>query len=367
MRSRLDFVPAFAACAAFCLGFAAGPSVAQTETMTPALKELAAAADKEGTLLVKWSNGTFGGPQGAKLIEQHINEAYGTHIQIKWTPGGDMPSVGNEIAIAFRNNQPSPSDIYVGFSRNMAVFLKYDMFQKGDYKKYMPDRLTDDIVERDTFVRIYSSDIGFTYNKALAPSVPERLTDLLKPEWTGKVGTTPFAAGFDMLAAKEALGPEKAIEFAKQFSKQVAGFMLCNEADRVASGEFIAFATDCGGARMMQAALKGAPLVHVLAPEVPLISYFYLTVPKNAANPNAAKLFITYVLSPRGQRDTYETSLSDVDLFPDSETGKAVRAAEQKFGIKFKPTDITWQEVANEAGNGAQQQIQKILQEDRRR
>ena len=278
-----------------------------------------------------------------------------------------MPSVGNEIAIALRNNQPSPSDIYVGFSRNMAVLMKFDMFQKGDFKAYLPERMTDQIVERDTYVKIYSSTVGFTYNKAMAPSVPERLTDLLKPEWKGKVGTTPFAAGFDMLAAKEALGPEKAIDFAKEFSKQVAGFMLCNESDRVASGEFVAFATDCGGSRMLQAALKGAPLVRVLAPEVPVIAYFYLAVPKNAPNPNAAKLFITYALSEKGQRDTYDTSLSDVDLLPNAETAKDIHAAEQKYGIHYQVTDITWQEVANNDGNAAQQQIEKILQEGRRR
>jgi hypothetical protein len=43
-------------------------AVGQTESMTPALKELAAAANKEGELRIKWSAGTFGGPQGAKLL-----------------------------------------------------------------------------------------------------------------------------------------------------------------------------------------------------------------------------------------------------------------------------------------------------------
>lgn len=129
-----------------------------------------------------------------------------------------MPSIGNEIAIAARNKLPSPTDVYIGFSRNMAVFLKHDMFQKGDYKKYAPSRLTNAIVERDTYVKVQSATVGFTYNKDRAPSIPAKLEDLLKPEWKGKVASTAFAAGFDQLAAKEAWGPERTINFAKKFA-----------------------------------------------------------------------------------------------------------------------------------------------------
>ena len=344
-----------------------GTGRAQTETMTPELKALAAAADKEGTLLVKWSNGSAGGEQGAKLYEAHINEAYGTHIHVKWTPGGDMPTIGNEIAIAYKNNQPSPSDIYIGFSRNMAVLNKQDMFQTGAYTKYSPDRLNADVVERDTFVKWYTATVGFTYNKNVAPAIPERLTDLLKPEWKGKVGTTPFGAGFDMLAAKEAMGADKAIAFATEFSKQVAGFMLCQEVDRLASGEFPVFATDCGGGLWQTAINKGAPLARVLAPDVPIVSYFYLAVPKNATNPNAAKLFITYAVSKRGQQDQYAMSSADLHLFPETHAAAEIKTAEQKYGIHFTSADVKWQETSNDEGNAAQQQIVKILQEGRRR
>ncbi len=345
----------------------AGVSHAQTAKMTPALQALAKAADKEGTLLVKWSNGAFGGAQGAKLFETHINEAYGTHIQIKWTPGGDMPSVGNEILIAYKNNQPAPSDVYIGFSRNMAVLNKQGLFQTGEYKAYAPDRMTDVVVERDTFVKFYSSTVGFSYNKNVVKSAPERFSDLLKPEFKNKIGTTPFAANFDMIAAKEAFGAEKAIAYAREFSKQVAGFMLCNETDRVATGEFPVFATDCGPGLMLQAAQKGAPIVRVMAPDVPVVSYFYLTVPKNATYPNAAKLFLTYALSQRGQEDEYSISLSDLHLFPETHAAKEMKAAEEKYGVHFTSADVAWQEGSNDDGNAAQQEIMKILQEGRRR
>jgi len=356
--------PTYAASAAIAvIAMAASMAAAPAAEMTPALKALAAAADKEGEVLVKWSGGTFGGPKGAKVIERHLNAAFGSKVTVKWTPGGAMPEIGNEIAIAYRNKLPSPADVYVGFSRNMAVFLKHDMFLKAPWKDYLPDRLTDRVVERDTYVKIQSATLGFTYNKALAPSAPERLEDLLKPEWKGKISTTAFAAGFEQLAAKEAWGPAQTVAFARKFATQVAGFMRCNEAERLSSGEFLAFAMDCSGANMMRAAAEGAPLVRVLTPDAPLISYFYLAVPKNARNPNAGRLFITYLMTKEGVKDTYDLTLNDLHLFPESGTLKEIQAVEKKYKIKFREADIAWQATENEAGNAAQREVAKIFRE----
>ena len=59
-----------------------------------AIRQLAAAADKEGVLLLTWSAGTMGGANGAKLFEAGINKLYGTRITIRWAPGPAMPNVG---------------------------------------------------------------------------------------------------------------------------------------------------------------------------------------------------------------------------------------------------------------------------------
>lgn len=362
MQRHLTHTLAMAAATAL---LAAAPAALAAD-MTPALKALTAAADKEGEILVKWSGGTFGGDKGAKIITDHINEAFGSKVQVKWTPGGSMPAIGNEIAIAYRNKLPSPVDVYIGFSRNMAVFLKHDMFLKTSWESYLPERMNARTVEMDTYVKIQSATLGFTYNKQLAPSKPERLADLLKPEWKGKVATTAFAAGFDQLAAAEAWGPEKTIEYAKKFAQQVAGFMRCNEAERLATGEFLAFAMDCSGASMMRAAARGAPLARVISPDVPLISYFYLAVPKHARHPNAGRLFITYMMTKQGQKDNRDLTLNDLHLFSESPMAAEVAAVEKKYGFKFKDADIHWQATANKEGNAAQQEVKKILRRSSR-
>jgi len=338
----------------------AGTSQAQTAKMTPALKELAAAADKEGEVIIKYSSNFFDGGRGIKIYTDNVNKAYGTHIKVVWAPGGSMPEIGNEIAVSLKNNLPAPTDVYFGFSRNMAAFLKFNLFQTAPWESYDPERLTDRIVEKDTYLKVYSATLGFSYNTDLVKSKPERVTDFLKPEFKGKIATTAFGAGFEQLAAKEAWGPEKTIEFAKQFAQQVGGFMLCPEAERIASGEFLAFVTDCGGGSMVKAGLQGAPVRRVLAPDVPLISYFYNAVPKNAPNPNAAKLFITYLHSPQGQADMWELHQNDLHLYPESRQRTAIQAVEKKFGFTFKDADIAWQET-NEPGNAAQREVVKIF------
>ena len=346
-----------AAVAAVTLACAA-PVVAQTAPMTPALKELAAAANKEGELVVTWSSSTLGGPQGAKAFEDAINKAYGTKIRIKWAPGQSMPNVGNQIAMAYANKLPSPSDVYLGFSRNMAVLLKQDIFLQVPWQDYLPDRLTDKIVERGTFVKNTSSTTGFSYNKKLAPSVPERLEDFLKPEWKGKIATTAFGAGFDQLAG--AWGPDKAMDYAKKFSGQVGGFMRCNEVERMTTGEFLALIFDCSGASTIEAIEKGAPLARTLSADIPLISYFYFAVPKNAAHPNVAKLFVTFSASKEGQKLVWDLTSSDLHLYPESKMGQEVAAAEKKYGIKFRDADIQWQ-IDNAKANEAQAAIAKML------
>ena len=350
---------------AAALLFIAAPVVASradTMTMSPALKALADAADKEGQVVVIGSADSWGGPKGAKLIEANINKMFGTHISVVWAPGGSYPETGNNIAISVRNNLPSPTDVYLAFSRNLYVLKKFDLFQTGDWSNYLPGRLDDQIVEEGKYVKIYTGTLGFTYNTEQAPSKPEKLDDFLKPEWKGKIATTSFASGFEQLASKEAWGPERTIAYAKRFAQQLGGYLLCTEPERVASGEFLAFATDCGGGSMEHAAQQGAPIRRVITPDYPMVSYFYGAIPKNAVHPNAAKLYVTYLLTPEGQQLDWEMNVNDLHFFPTSHMRAKMEAVEKKYGFNFGSADVAWQ-TTNEAGNAAQREVAKIFQE----
>ena len=334
------------------------------QAQTAAMKELATAADKEGAVLLTWSSDSLGGGEGAQQFEAAINKAYGTHLKISWTPGPAMPNVGHNIAMAASNGLPSPTDVYLGFSRDMGTLLQYDLFVKAPWKDYLPDRLTDDVVDHATFVKVQSATLGFSYNKKLAPSEPKELADFLKPEWKGKLATTSFGAGWDQIAATDAWGPEKAIAFAEKFAKQVAGFMRCGETERLATGEFIALATDCSDGPAGAAIKRGAPLGRAIEPTVPLVSYFYLAVPKNAVHPNAGKLFAAFTATAEGQKIIRDQTTTDLDIFPETAEHAKLAAVEKEAGREFKRADIDWQ-IANKAGNDAQKKIADIIQHSR--
>src|SRR5579871_2859155 len=78
--------------------------------LSPEMKQLVTAADKEGALALMFGEGALGGTDGAKLFEQQINKTYGTHLKIAFTPGPSMPAMGSQIAMLANARQTSPTD-----------------------------------------------------------------------------------------------------------------------------------------------------------------------------------------------------------------------------------------------------------------
>ena len=66
---------------------------------------------------------------------------------------------------------------------------------------------------------------GITYNtqRVSGAAVPRTLQDLLKPEFKGRIASTPYAAGFNRLASPEVWGEQRTLEYARALTEQVAG------------------------------------------------------------------------------------------------------------------------------------------------
>jgi ABC-type Fe3+ transport system substrate-binding protein len=231
-----------------------------------------------------------------------------------------------------------------------------------DWKAMLPGRITDAMVEADGMtVKVTTTMPGLAYNSRLAPSKPTSLADLLKPEFKGKIASTPYAAHFDVLASNDLWGPERAVDYARKLSAQISGLIRCNEGDRLASGEFVAMGLTCTGTDFVQAVKKGAPIVHAQASDFPVLAFFYLSVPKNAAHPNAAKLFVAYAMSAGGQKLIHDTWDTDLHLFPGSAAGAKVAEFRKTAGVEPKNISMTWF-LSHPEGFAAWQEIGKILQ-----
>src|SRR5215831_16244126 len=330
------------------------------QEINAALKELAAAANREGALTLSWSGSTLSGIQGAARYQAAINKYFGTNIRINFLPGADMARIINTLATEYSAGQKASVDIALGAAPQIVPVLKANYFEAVNWKKYLPGRITDEMVEQNgQLLRIVTGLSGATYNSALAPMKPATLEDFLKPVWKGKIASTPYSAGFDILLAEDVWGKEKTVKYVRALSQQITGLIRCGEAERVATGEYLALVMDCTGQDALQWKEKGAPLDQMMPLDAAQQRYYYFAVPKNAQHPNAAKLYSIFLMTEEGQKLSYETWKTDLHSFPGSKMGKMVDDY-AKLGVKFKEVTVGWynQHPEIDAGKG---QLIKIL------
>jgi iron(III) transport system substrate-binding protein len=152
-----------------------------------------------------------------------------------------------------------------------------------------------------TWTSTYTNYAAFGYNSRAVPktSVPKSYADLLKPEWKGQIGmdNKPYEWFGTML---KAMGEEKGPSFMRELAKQAqlrSGRNLI--AQLVAAGEFK------GGLTAYSQTFEilkpaGAPVDWVYLN--PVFANIHPTgIATKAPHPNAARLFMDFVLSKRGQ------------------------------------------------------------------
>jgi ABC-type Fe3+ transport system substrate-binding protein len=219
-----------------------------------------------------------------------------------------------------------------------------DALEAVDWAAWAPNLQNPAAVAGDgRAVVVQSSLTGITYNTAKLGGdlVPRRLQDLLLPQYKGRVATTPYAASFDNLAVPELWGEQRTTEYVQRLADQIAGLIRCNELERVASGEFDVFAIDCSQGNALRMKADGAPIEFVVAADAPLTLPLYLGVPKLSAHPNAAKLWVNYVLSREAQDILYETNFADAAFVPGSRTAPEIEKL-QAAGVQFTTVDVAY-------------------------
>jgi iron(III) transport system substrate-binding protein len=318
-------------------------SIVLAAEQSPALQALIAAADKEGKLELQWGANQLGGNDGLKEITSGMNALFGTHIVSSMTPAPNENEALNAVMIAKNVNHPSPTDIFIGSNQHGALIYQRKIGLKVDWQELLPNRIQASSIEADgAMLRMYTViPGGIIYNPQRAPYPPVNLTDLLKPEWKGRIASTPYASGFDLLSATDVWGKERTLDFARKLSTQLAGLVRCNDFERISSGEYIAYALDCTGTDAQTWEDKGAPIRHVIPADFPALRYYYMTVPTNAANPNAAKLLIVYLHTPEGQKLVWKMRHADLDTYADGQMAKEINAYEAK-GLVFHKFTIAW-------------------------
>lgn len=241
-----------------------------------------------------------------------------------------MPQMASRIIQENKAGQAATSDLFVG-SENHVARMK---LKNIEWSKYF-SHITAPMIDFDNRVVVVTSRTpGFSYNTKLvgANDVPQKVEDVLNPKWKGKIASTPYAASFDRLSL--IWGEEKVTAFLKKFVNQVGGLIRCGEDDRIASGEFAMLVFNCDLAAPQEAKEKGGPVDGRIFNDAGILSYWYLAVPENSRNPNAATLLAGYLLTKEGQDLLWKTERSSSHFVKGTQMNAFV-SEQEKAGVKF--------------------------------
>jgi iron(III) transport system substrate-binding protein len=340
-------------------------AAAPPETARPAeLQVLIDAARQEGTLDLVWGDGSVGGREGTSRLMDGVNRQYGLNLDIRFTPGPSFPEMASRITQEYQSGRRAATDVYIGADQHIVTLMANGVLEAVDWSAWAPHVRDPALVASQGMAVTYESWLpGITYSssRVTGEATPRTLQDLLKPEYKGRVVSTPYASGFDRLAAPEMWGKARTLDFATRFADQLAGLIRCNETSRIASGEFDLFAIECNQGGTLKAKAQGAPVEFTPATDFPAVNLVYMAVPKHAAHPAAAKLWIDHVLSREGQDLLFATDYIDSHLVPGSQTAgdlDKLRAA----GARIEIFDVERLQRRDEAELGdVLPEVQRIL------
>jgi ABC-type Fe3+ transport system substrate-binding protein len=342
------------------------PWAAQAEVTAnnATLSALIEGARKEGQLSIVVGEGTLGGSNSG--LGPAFNKYYGLNLDVRFTPGPPMPNVVAQVVQQYQAHHAAVTDVVVGYANHMMDLIAGGGGEKVDWKDWAPNLQRPELVSPESIaVPVMSSTVGIAYNTTVfqGSDIPTKFTDFLNPKLKGHVATTPYASSFDRLATDDLWGKDKTLDFSRKLSAQVGGLIRCNEIDRIASGEFDAFALTCSQNDVLAAAAKGAPVAFTLASDAPIVMPLYEAVAATSAHPNAAKLWINFMSSPEAQKILYDVSFADLAGLPGSQTEKSIDALKEK-GVKFLVVDTDFYRHHDQAAlNQLLSEVQKIFRE----
>jgi len=314
---------------------------------------LVAAARSELELSLSWAPGFLDVGQETKRLSDGFNKTYGLRLGIaSKSTGLPMRDSAARVVDEYRRGAKASTDIVLGTEAEMSEMSRAGALISEPWQTWMPGisnlRM---IAAGGVGVQMQTRTPGITYNsvRLTGAAVPKSLADLLKPQYKGRIAITTSTSLFERLAPADVWGSARTLSYVRQLAGQVGGVINCGDEDRIVKGDFDVLVFDCGSARVSQMKAKGTLVGWVEPSDVALLGYLYMGIPKNAVHPNAAKLFISYMLTREAQDIMYDSEFADLHVLAGSRTFTDVDKA-TKSGVKFY--ELTTEVVESEANRG---------------
>jgi iron(III) transport system substrate-binding protein len=220
-------------------------------------------------------------------------------------------------ALVSRIQTEQRAGTHIWDAMNSTGFEPYVLLEQGYFAKYesaerksFPEGHKD---KEGMWTTMYTSPMIVSYNSKLvsAADLPKDYSELLSPKWKGRLGLD--SSDFEWYAnLRKVWGTEKAQKFLDGLKKQdvrlVQGRALLTE---LLSGGEIAILVNNFLQNSIEAKRKGSP-VDFIALDPVISAAGLIGINKQAPHPNAAKLFVDFVLSKEGQELIVKTDRSSV-------------------------------------------------------
>lgn len=299
------------------------------ETVRPSLADTAAlqqAARKEGE--VTWYVGSIDAAT-AEAAGRSFTAQYGPKVNVvRAPPQVTFQRLTHDLSEHFKN-----ADVFSSVDIGSFVLLK----QNGALMTYKPENAAallpafQTLDKDNTFQTTVASTVVLGYNtsKLKPDEAPKSWTDLKSPKWAGRIAlanpsfsgvASTWAAQMDRLYGQAYFVALK--ELRPQIERSVDDAVAL-----VASGERSITASPA--ASILERADRGKPLDIVYPSDGAILVTTPSAILKNAPHPNAAKLFMEFLLGPEFGRilvgARYEPMRADVKPLPGAKSVRDVK------------------------------------------
>ena len=284
---------------------------------------LIAATRAEPELTLSWQRGFLDADEELAREAEGFNRMYGLNLRVNFKPGLPMREATARAIQEFRSGVKGSTDVILGTEADISDLATAGALASEPWATWATNIRNPRLVAiGGVAVQVQTRIPGITYNSAKlkGAAVPRSLADLLRPQYKGRIVTTRSPTMFERLALYDVWGQERTLDYVRRLAGQVGAFIECGDEDRVANGEFDVFVYDCGGARVNQLKAKGTLIGWSLPTDGGLLGYLYMGVPKNAPHPNAAKLWVNYMLGREAQDIMFQYDFADHHLVAGSRT-----------------------------------------------
>src|SRR5918992_1064953 len=278
------------------------PALAQAQK----LEQIVAEAKKEGEVTLVASASTFGGKKGFAELENIFAKRYGFKAKVNLSGGPSFPQMAARILTEQKAGIKSSTDLYLGSDGTYVTMHQEKALEKVNWSGIFPWVTKEMEIFPQESVLVYASFHGIIYNSNSIPKdkAPKSYEDLidpgLSPIWAGKMAIPAYIHW--LVRVSPIWGREKLLGFARKLAPLVGGRLRQGEEERIVSGEFPIMASTGGALEAMwKWQAKGAPLLGLPGSTPATSSYYQLSVPKNSAHPNMAKLFAALMATREAQ------------------------------------------------------------------